>query len=413
MLDRVAVIFFACNLLSQSFQYVFNVAMARLLGPEEFRVFTSLFSLMMYVGIPLAAFQNVVTQSVATWVTKEQYALVGALWKRTRRDGLIFGGVAGVVILLSAGYLRDLFHLTSRFPLVVLATIPLSMVLLPTARGALMGAQQFLPLGLNLVMEAGGRVLIGVGLVMMNLKASGGLAATTGSSLLALVGAVWVLRPILNKAPVGQAELKMRELYGFAVPVMLTQLGFTAMTFMDGLIVSARFPQEGGYYLAAETLGKVVFFLPTPLTALMFPRVAALEAKGLPTWPTMLKTLGMTAGMCLSVVGGYALFPEFVLHYSVGSQYGPTIPFLVPMGLAMTGFTMTNVLLMYHVSRKSLGFLPWYLGLTLLQAWALMTMPQSSLETVWMLIGCAAAQLGLQLGLGYRSSRPSVTISPL
>lgn len=415
MVDRITLIFFICNGFSGAFHYLFNVIMIRLLPLGEVGDMGKLLNMLVLITIPLAAFQNVVTQSVATWTAREEYQLVKALWKRLSTDALIVGACLCGGIWAGASRLQTLYGLPSIWPLYVMATVPLPMVLVPTMRGILQGAQAFVTLGFNLVFEGFARVAVGlVAVLWITQSSSGALAASTGAGMLSLALGMWAMRPILERPSQKKADLNIGEVYRYAVPVMLAQLALAAMTFMDLPILGPKFSREdSGLWFGAETCAKIVFFLPIPLSGLMFARVAGAEAKGEPTRPLILKTLGLALALCLGVVAVFAVAPEWVLKTvgGVGKLEGAE-PLLIPFGFAMTGFALTYALVSYHLSRKAMGFLPPFFGMTVLQGAALWKLPYDPGSAVSVLLASSVAHLAVQLWLTFRTAGPSLKPEP-
>ena len=88
-------------------------------------------------------------------------------------------------------------------PLLILASIPIPMVLLPIIRGVLQGGQRFLALGLNMVIEGGMRFGLGVLVLWVGWQSSGGLGATTGAGLIAIAAGWYVVLILLAIAVLG------------------------------------------------------------------------------------------------------------------------------------------------------------------------------------------------------------------
>ncbi|HQP92037.1 MAG TPA: oligosaccharide flippase family protein, partial [Candidatus Omnitrophota bacterium] len=166
------------------------------------------------------------------------------------------------------------------------------------------------------------------------------------------------------------------------IPVGLSTLCFFLLTNTDIILVKHFFsPADAGYYSVAQTIGKIVLFVPGAIGVVMFPKIVETHSKKMNTLVVLKK--------CLWAVGflsGFAfllslLFPNIILNILTGHSQPEAVSLVKYFALSMTFFALVNILMIYHLSLHNMKFIYFMLFVSLLQLTAI-SLLHSSLEQV-------------------------------
>jgi O-antigen/teichoic acid export membrane protein len=98
-----------------------------------------------------------------------------------------------------------------------------------------------------------------------------------------------------------------------------------------------------------------VLYLPAAIITVLLPRVAARTAGSQTSRDLLAKSVAVTASFCVALTVVYFFLGDQVVEVAFGSDYAAAGDLLWRFGVAMTGFAILNVLLVYHVGRGRNG----------------------------------------------------------
>lgn len=333
--------------------YLYHIALGRLLGPEVYGAFGALLGIFYLLWI----FSQSVQLRLARAAALTPQFPKRALWAIIRVG-------AGIALLLSAfsPWLAGWLRLDSPLWIVWIALIWLVVLPLPAVKGFLQGRQRFARLAMLNVVEPATKLLVGLLLVtwgagLLGAWAAWGLAALVVLSL-AGVGASKHTGP----APMGLAALPAPRHGSLA---LLAAFALAVPTNVDVLIAKGAFSAEAaGLYTAAAVLGKGFLFVAMGVGAVLLPKVTRsprVDERRVHLRTALYIGLGLSGfGALLSV-----LFPELILSTLFGAAYEGSAPVLRLYGPAMLAFTGVVLLLNYGLA---LGRRPLIYGLAALSA---------------------------------------------
>ena len=175
------------------------------------------------------------------------------------------------------------------------------------------------------------------------------------------------------------------------------------LTQMDLIFVKHLFtPVEAGYYSIAQMVGKMFLFLPLPVVMVMFPKVSLLEAQHKETLPILIRSL-----MATGVLGGIGillshLFPDWITQVLTGKTYPDCSPLIRLFSINMTFFSLTFILLYYHLAtRRKEALYPLSL-LTFIQVGAIALFHETMTQVLYIVGAVAFCLLGINFYLAYR-----------
>lgn len=398
-------IMFIATSVGNVINYVFHIYMTRALGPSGYGILASLLSLLVIISVPASSLQTVVTKYVATFRAKDQYGKIRYFLFRLMKKVFWYCIFAFIVFSLSSGYISSFLNVPSRIPVIVLGTVILVSFISPIMYGGLQGLQSFKHLGANMMINAAMKLVFGVTLVAIGFGVSGAVAAFTLSGVVVFLLALIPLR-FLFYQKMDNTGLNPTEIKEYFWPVVVAFLCFSILTNIDVVIVKHFFaPIQAGHYAAAAIFGKIVLFFPGAVVMVMFPKTAELHTLERDSRPLLWKSLLTVAGLCGLITIGYFAFPSLIVSLLFGSRYLKSIPLMGLFGIAMTLFSVVNILLLYSLSVHRIKFIFFLAACTLMQV-TLLWFFHSTLQTVlYVLIGCGFLLLMLNWAYVNRAPR--------
>ncbi len=240
---------------------VFKIPLGNLIGPEGMGYFQTAYDLYLPVySIALAGMPIAVCRMVASYMGKEQYADARQILSVARRMFWLIGIVGTAILIIAAyPYLRIIGGDNGALMgIVVIAPCILFCCIMSTYRGYYEGMCNMTPTAVSQVIEAAGKVVIGLALAFAVAKLGYGphyqsAAAIAGIMLGTMLGAVY-LRVRIHRlgdgitpammvkcgAPTDSRKKAMKALIVIAVPVIIGSLASQIAGLIDVMTVQRR-----------------------------------------------------------------------------------------------------------------------------------------------------------------------------
>ena len=330
--------------------------------PEELGAFGSLLDVLTQLSIPITGVLAVFMQQTVLATTEEaRRELVG-----TAR-GIIIGtiGLWLLIALIVAGFQDRILQnlkLQNAVGWWLTLTAGLAALLAPTLTGILQGEQKFFWVGISYMVNGFGRFVgVAVAVLLLHRGTDGAMTGVLLGNLFTLVLVAWQTRWIWT-APSARCE------WGpFLRRVIPITLGLAVPTFMFGqdlFVVQKNYElSASAAYTAPRVVGRVLFFLVGPLTAVMFPKIARSAATSENT-NVLAQAVGATALVCGGTALACTVFPTLMLKtLSLGKSNYLQTAWLIPyfawslMPLALSHLLINNLL-----ARKRFAAVPWLMA---------------------------------------------------
>ena len=342
-------VYFVGNFFAGLAGFAFQGLLARALGPEGFAEVAPLISLFYLIQIALFISMAVAARYTAPLAAQGLSSRVNRAYIDLTLYVSITGAVGMALFLLLVPTIRSFLNLSTVGPLVVLsAAVPLSL-LVGVSRGVLQGEQRFPPLSLNFIVYGCTTLAFLPLLLNFQLHAVGAMVAINLGLVMCNFLAAWSLRDLPHA---GHHE--RLDIWPLLRGALGASAGITAITLFynfDVLLAKHFLPSaDAGLYSAMSLLGKIIFFGTISISAVMFPRVAALHAQGKSAHRTVNLSLGLVLVAGGLVTAFYFLFPGLTITLLLRQPgYQAIGPYLGLFALAMLGLALANVLVYYFV----------------------------------------------------------------
>jgi O-antigen/teichoic acid export membrane protein len=342
---------------------VFQIALARILEPEEYSLLVALVVVTLIAAVPPLAFQASVAREVAVALAEERPDDAGAALRDTVR-GLVPWAL-GILGLGALAYpvLDALGRGDPGATLATAATISAALVI-PAVWGGLQGARLFVVLGVAHLTFAATRLAAGVGIGLAGGGAAAVMGGVAGATAVTLALTLLPLRDLWHAAVRSRAR-RLATLPNAAAAIGLTLL--TALASVDVLVAKLAFsPATAGAYGVASVGARVLLLLPIGVTTVLFPRVAVLrdrtsERRHLLAGLAVVAALGSVATAVLWVLA------DPIIRGIFGDEYAAAVPWLGPLSLAMALYALATVYMYHFLSLAQARFALVLVGVFLVQ----------------------------------------------
>ena len=380
--------------LVSGFNFLYNVAMARMLGPALFGHVTAAVTILMLFSAVTLSFQLVCAKFVARNTT--EYGRWCVYQKLIRRSWTI-GVSMSVFAALFSHQLTSYLRLPDQRIALLLAAGLAVYVPLGVRRGWMQGKCEFRALTWNFIIEAALKLGIALLLVALGYGVLGAVLALSISLLGAYVFA-WEKRPVKSAVITPYEPASFRE--GIQATVFF--VGQVVINNIDILMVKHFFvADDAGVYAAVALVGRVLYFACWSVVSAMFPVTAAAEQEE-SAWHVLRWPMLVVGGMSALSVAVMAAIPQTIMHLVFGEHFHQSGQ-LLALYAALTGiYALAVTLITFEMSRKiaNTGWLQLLFSLMMVLGISLF---HSSLRDV------ALVQLVLMLGLLVMVSAPFIS----
>jgi O-antigen/teichoic acid export membrane protein len=136
--------------------------------------------------------------------------------------------------------------------------------------------------------------------------------------------------------------------------VVLTVNCYTVMINVDIFLARQYLdPVNAGLYSTASVLGKVIWFLPSSINLVLFPKITHAFAKKANTVKIMRRSVLWAFALTVGVALVYLVAPSLILEILYGNAYSGAASALSILGMAMAFFGLTNLFMNYGLATNS------------------------------------------------------------
>ncbi|MBT8299366.1 MAG: sugar isomerase [Maribacter sp.] len=340
-------LFMGSVLLVNGGNYVYNLILGRLLGPESFADAALLVTLLLVLSFLGMTFQ----------LATAKFAVIfsGSEWINFRnliyRYAIIFGMITGALVILFSKEIQLFFNTQTPYMFVIFGFgIPLYF-LMSVNRGSYQGNVEFKNLSITYQTEMWSRLIITLALLMF-IPMEAPIIVALGIALSFLFGLVpsnfkglSFSKPIILQA---QSSKRVSQFIILTACYEFTQI---IINNSDVLLVKHYFDEmDAGLYASLALIGRVVYFVAWMFVMLLLPTVVQKQKDGEPTAPILFKYVGYVGILSISIIAVCYLFPELIITLMFGNAYVSMAGLLWQYALATSLFAISNIFAYYFLS---------------------------------------------------------------
>lgn len=404
-LVRNSAIVFGGNSVANVTNYLYNIVMARFLGPELFAALAALLATMTVIGVPVQAILLGFTKFAADLASEDARGKLRYLWLSALQVLGVLGGLLALIAIAFVGPITRSLNIDAPLPFILLMlSIPIGL-LVAVNRGVAVGLERFWAYAASISAEGLAKVGFGILFVYGGYQLVGATGAVLAASVVAFVSLLPSLWPLTKVESIPFAR---RQLLRFSFFTLAVTLVITLFLNVDVIVAKAVLDGEAaGQYAAASTVAKIIPYIVSAVVSAMLPRIAQLVTKGQQHTGVLTEAMVLTGSVGALIYLLYLLVPTKILGILYGSLYLDAAPLLATLGGATLLFAMANVLLTYFLSTKDARVL-WSLAASTLGLCVFIALGHSTAQQLALALLASSSLLLISLGTTYALTRHKV-----
>jgi len=340
-------VFMLGNLVVNGGNYLYNLGLGRILGPEAFADAAILITFMLVLSFAAMTFQLAVAKFTTELDELKQAVFIEIAYKRATAFGILLG--AGIVVF--SGQLQSLFQTESSIMFTIFGIAVPIYFIMSVNRGNLQGRKSFIQLSFTYQLEMIFRLALTFAFLMFfNINSS---IAVSMSIAISFLAGVFPFKKVRTKKGINNllSVVENKAVLRFFVITACYELTQIICNNGDILLVKNYFPSyDAGLYASLALIGRVVYFMTWMFVMLLLPTVVSMRKNGENSVPVLNKYLGYIALFTGAIVAFTFLFPEVAVNILFGEQYMAIAPLLGWYALATSFFALSNIFAYYYLS---------------------------------------------------------------
>jgi O-antigen/teichoic acid export membrane protein len=324
----------AATMAANLVQVAFTVVFTRLLGADGYGSLAALINHSVILFVLGSAMQVAAAREATLGRLGRGAELAGTLarWSRHILVGL---AVIAVLSALAREPLADLINIDEAWAAAAVPVTSAMWLLLCVQRGLLLSDRAYREVGLSVVFEAVGRLVLAVGLVSLGLDVTGAYLGTLTSIALTATALAWLLRrrlgpPDLDSRPHPLTALARNAALPIAALTLVAALQNVDVIMAKHVLADA----VAGVYAASTVAAKAVVWIAVGLGFWVLPEATRRAAEGRDPRGVLLRALAVIAVLAAAALAIFAAVPELLLRTAFGADYESGADVLLQLGAA-------------------------------------------------------------------------------
>ncbi len=327
--------------------YLYNLLLGRLLGPEVFADAALLVTLLLVLSFLGMTFQLATAKFAVLFSGNDWNAFQQLMYKYA----LGFGMLVAVLLFAFAETLKEVFQTESDLLFKTFAVAVPLYFFMSVNRGKYQGQQDYTRLSITYQTEMWSRLLLTLALLWLVPLPPAFLVALgiALSFVFGLIPSKFDVKKMFKKTVL--VAPKKRRVVQFMVLTACYELTQIIINNSDVLLVKHYFdPKEAGLYASLALIGRVVYFVAWMFVMLLLPTVVEKQKNGEATAPVLFKYALYIGVLSLTIISACALVPELIIQIMFGEAYLAMAPLLWQYALATSLFAISNIFAYYFLS---------------------------------------------------------------
>lgn len=381
---RGSLIIFLGSNIGNVLNFLYNIAMGRLLGPERYGDLGAILSLFILFGVPLGIFNLFLVKIVSDYFGKKDYRSILGLRHYFTPRLFILGIIISTFMILLSPNLGHFLNFKNWLPIALSALLFILSGLAIINKAILQGTLFFIYLTLNGIVEMILKLILSIILVLANFGLSGALFGLIISGFVSYLLSIFEINNILKVAKKEEKVIISTKIFKTFIPVLLATLALTSFFTVDIILVKHFFPPiVAGEYVALSTIGKIIYYTIGPIITVMFPLISTRVSSGLPYLVPLLGTLLLSSIVSAGIIFIYFLFPKFIINTIFGSSYFGIITYLGIFSFFITIYSLNSILTHFLLSISYYKPMYFLFIASLLQGLLILIFHGSLVEIIW------------------------------
>lgn len=336
---------------------VFTVAFTRLLGTDGYGSLAAMLNLTIILFVGGAALQVAAAREGTLGRLGEGGELSATLDRWTGQLLAAVAVLAGASAILREPLAASL-DVREHWAAAAIPPTAALWLLVCVQRGLLQSTRRYRAVGISIVLEALGRLAMGLALVGAGLGVTGAYYGTPASLAITAVALGVLLRRRLGRPDARSPRHPLSWLARDAtIPVAALTL-VAAIQNVDVIMARHTLTEDAtGIYAAATVAAKAVVWIAVGLGFYVLPEATRRAAAGGDARVVLARALGVIAVLAAVALAVFAAVPALLLRTAFGAEFEPGDAVLLPLGAAFALLAVTYLAVQFELAMHRLGFL--------------------------------------------------------
>jgi O-antigen/teichoic acid export membrane protein len=388
---------------------LYHLVSVRLLSPEDYGTLNALISLTAFASMAIFPLTTTLTRFFTEYLTKKDFDLMTSIFFKCLKGLILFAFILFLLFVIFARVLGSFLN-TSPVYIVVCGIIIFLTLISPPFLSLIQSSQKFRLFSFIIFSSSLTKLAIGFFLMLLGLSVLGGLLGFIAGSVLSLSLLLISITYFFKNHKRDREEhdkiskVDLLPIYKYFLPVSLSMASFTILTNIDLILVKHFFSAlDTGYYSLAQMVGKILLFLPSAVSVVLFPKSIQSYVHHAQDYKLLYKSLWIAGLLCGGISTFCFLFSDFVLKI-LTSQYNPVSSHLVGLfSLAMTFYALLWIVMNFLLATHKLKFIPPLIIFTFLETLAISLYPTSLMGILWIVFLGSILTFATTLLIGLRN----------
>jgi len=352
------------NLLANFFNFLFNLFMSRTLSVSDYGILASVMSLITLPALAVNAISPAIVRFAGGYFASENFPLLRGFYIKMSRILLVIAISFFILLILLLPTISEFFKIQDK-NILIMTNVIIFISILGIINTAFLQAKLAFTFQVLLgVSSALIKLVVGSILVLLGSFVSGATIAMIFAGLITYALSFIPLRFIFDKKII-TPTIKTKEFFTYGIPSSLTILGLTSFISADIILVKHFFdPHIAGLYAGLSLIGRVIFFVSSPIGTVMFPLIVQKHSRNENFTGTFKLSLLLVFVSSVTLAIFYALFPKFsILFFLKKEEYLAISTLLVPFAVFTSLYSLLVIIANFYLSiKKTKIFIPIILG---------------------------------------------------
>ncbi len=351
-LARGSLLVFMGTNIGNFLNFLYNLIIGRLLGPEKYGDLGAIISTISILGIVLSIFGLFTVKQVSSyWGKKEKGKIIFFLAFFTPKL-FIFSATVSFLLLIFTPNLSNFLHIESSIPFIIIAVSSILSGPAILTKSLLQGILSFFYVSINGVIEMFAKLIISTILVLFNFGVNGALLGYTVAGIISYLMSLIELKIIFKGVKPEKIHIpRTGSFFVTLFPVVLTTLIITFFLNVDIILVRHFFSAStAGEYVALSNIGKISYYLVGTIISVMFPVISSRVSSGASYILPLLGTLIASLGLSIVAIFTFFFSPKLILGILYGEKFFGVIPYLGIFSFFIAIFSLNSALTHFLLS---------------------------------------------------------------
>lgn len=333
------------NMAANIINYGYHVVMGRILGPVNYGVLLSIFSLLYIVSIvPLST-----SISIVKFISIAKSENVGDVYLGIKKFIFTVAIFGSLILILLSFPISGFLHISNVLLVLLISPVMFFSLMALVDQATLQGLMKFSGVVIPNMISSVGKLALGILFIFFGWSVLGATFAILLSVFLAWIYVRSVIPAHLKNG--NATNFNIMPFIKFSLPALLQALAFTSLITIDVLMAKHYLSDfEAGLYGSLSMLGKIIYFAASPIAGVLFPIVSKRHSNNEKFGNIFLIALIMTLVISLGVTIVYLLIPGLVIQFSYGQKYLVVQNLLFFMGLFLSLYSLSYLIVNYLLS---------------------------------------------------------------